>query len=193
MALHALQYCERLFYLEEVEEIRVADERVYAGRDLHELLDGEDESGTEHRSFALASETLGLMGKIDAFRRRDAAWTAYEHKRGQCARGHGGASEAWETDRIQVAAYAMLLEEATGEAVPEGRVRYHASGVTIRVPIDDALRAAVREKVERARELRLSTRRPPVTPTPRLCRRGLGVAGGRRVDRRSSRARSTFS
>src|SRR6266508_1994771 len=59
MALHALQYCERLFYLEEVEEIRVADERVYAGRDLHELLDGEDESGTEHRSFALASETLG--------------------------------------------------------------------------------------------------------------------------------------
>ena len=26
MALHALAYCERLFYLEEVEEIRVADE-----------------------------------------------------------------------------------------------------------------------------------------------------------------------
>lgn len=25
MALHALAYCERLFYLEEVEEIRVAD------------------------------------------------------------------------------------------------------------------------------------------------------------------------
>ena len=28
MALHALAYCERLFYLEEVEEIRVADHRV---------------------------------------------------------------------------------------------------------------------------------------------------------------------
>lgn len=25
MALHALAYCERLFYLEEVEEIRIAD------------------------------------------------------------------------------------------------------------------------------------------------------------------------
>lgn len=35
MALHALAYCERLFYLEEVEEIRVADYRVYAGRTLH--------------------------------------------------------------------------------------------------------------------------------------------------------------
>ena len=35
MSLHALQYCERLFYLEEVEEMRVADARVYAGRRLH--------------------------------------------------------------------------------------------------------------------------------------------------------------
>ena len=32
MALHALAYCERLFYLEEVEELRVADEAVWAGR-----------------------------------------------------------------------------------------------------------------------------------------------------------------
>ena len=32
MALHALAYCERLFYLEEVEEIRIADAAVYAGR-----------------------------------------------------------------------------------------------------------------------------------------------------------------
>lgn len=31
MSLHALLYCERLFYLEEVEEIRVADASVYAG------------------------------------------------------------------------------------------------------------------------------------------------------------------
>jgi CRISP-associated protein Cas1 len=32
MALHALAYCERLFYLEEVEEIRIANDAVYAGR-----------------------------------------------------------------------------------------------------------------------------------------------------------------
>ncbi len=34
MALHALAYCERLYYL--VEEIRIADHRIYAGRTLHE-------------------------------------------------------------------------------------------------------------------------------------------------------------
>lgn len=33
--LHARLYGERLFYLEEVEEIRAADEAVYAGRTLH--------------------------------------------------------------------------------------------------------------------------------------------------------------
>src|SRR5262245_42578423 len=38
MALHALAYCDRLFYLEEVEEIRLADAAVYAGRRLHEEL-----------------------------------------------------------------------------------------------------------------------------------------------------------
>jgi CRISPR-associated protein Cas1 len=41
MALHALAYCERLFYLEEVEEIRIADEAVYTGRRFmhHWMLD----------------------------------------------------------------------------------------------------------------------------------------------------------
>lgn len=42
MALHALAYCERLFYLEEVEEIRIADAAVYAGRRLHEELTADE-------------------------------------------------------------------------------------------------------------------------------------------------------
>ena len=46
-SLHALAYCERLFFLEEVERLRVADERVYAGRTLHVEIerDEEDENG----------------------------------------------------------------------------------------------------------------------------------------------------
>ncbi len=43
MSLHALAYCQRLFYLEEVEEIRVADDRVYAGRELHASLEADEE------------------------------------------------------------------------------------------------------------------------------------------------------
>ena len=68
MALHALLYCERLFYLEEVEEIRIADAAVYAGRRLHEELAADE---GEIVSLVLESETLGIRGKVDCLRRRD--------------------------------------------------------------------------------------------------------------------------
>src|SRR5437762_14335771 len=79
MALHALAYCERLFYLEEVEELRVADDRVYAGRRLHENLEEEGELV----SVVLESDALGLTGKVDAIRKRDGQLIPYEHKRGR--------------------------------------------------------------------------------------------------------------
>ena len=110
MALHALAYCERLFYLEEVEEIRVADEAVYAGRALHEERSEPDPTGTEWRNFSLSSETLGLIGRVDAARQWDGAWVPYEHKRGRARRGADGSAEAWPSDRLQIVAYALLLE-----------------------------------------------------------------------------------
>src|SRR5579875_2712758 len=92
MSLHALAYCHRLFYLEEVEEIRRADDRVYAGRELHAGLEaGEDGERTQ---MELADDALGLRGKVDAIRRRDGSLIPYEHKRGR-ARRDGKAAEAW--------------------------------------------------------------------------------------------------
>lgn len=56
MALHALAFCERLFYLEEVEEIRVADANVYSGRRLHEEIDkGPEVYSHESEGVPLAS------------------------------------------------------------------------------------------------------------------------------------------
>src|SRR5690349_23562947 len=89
MALHALSYCPRLFYLEEVEEIRVADAAVYAGRELHAAL-AADEDG-ERTQLELADPGLGLVGKVDAVRRRDGSLLPYEHKRGRSRRGDDGA------------------------------------------------------------------------------------------------------
>ena len=67
MALHSLAYCERLFYLEEVEEIREADASVYAGRRLHDAWS----EGEEWESWQLSSEELGITGKVDALRKVD--------------------------------------------------------------------------------------------------------------------------
>ena len=167
MALHALAYCERLFYLEEVEEIRVADAAVYAGRRLHEELAADE---GEIVSLVLESETLGIRGKVDCLRRRDGRLIPYEHKRGRSAKGDDG-PQAWPSDRLQVCAYTLLLEEHTGTPIEEARVRYHATNKTVRVPVDEKARADVRRAIARARELNQSVERPPVTDNDRLCLR----------------------
>lgn len=165
MALHALVYCERLFYLEEVEEIRVADAAVFAGRTLHEDL---DEPG-EVVELTLESTSIGIRGRMDALRRRDGALFPIEHKRGRSQRGADRKPCAWESDRVQAVAYAMLLEEHSGVPVNETRIRYHKDNVTVRVAADPEQRAEVHRYVARARELCSSPDRPPVTKNERLC------------------------
>ena len=167
MALHALAYCQRLFYLEEVEEIRVADHRVFAGRQLHARLEAKEDG--KSMSLDLASESLGLLGKVDCLRRRDGSYLPYEHKRGLPARHLDGTPEAWLPDRLQLIAYAVLLEETFGCPIPEGRVRYHAANVTVRVPIDDRAKIDLRDAIAEAQRLRETVERPPITDNPRLC------------------------
>jgi CRISPR-associated protein Cas1 len=167
-SLHALAYCERLFYLEEVENMRVADGAVYAGRRLHVELEREEDE-EEWLTLNLESERWGLTGKIDCVRRRDGAIIPYEHKRGRAARSREGTAETWPSDRLQVIAYAALVEEQTGREVLEGRVRYHADNVMVRVPIDEKSRADLARAVTRARELQGTVERPPVTENERLC------------------------
>jgi CRISPR-associated protein Cas1 len=168
-SLHAFAYCPRLFYLQEVERQSTPDARVYAGRELHAAL-AADEDG-EAVALELRSPTLGLVGKVDCLRRRDGEYLPYEHKRGQPARPHHGAPAAWPSDRLQIVAYAVLLEEAFGQPIPEGRVRYHAGNVTVRVPIDAAARQELTTALATARQLRNALDRPPVADNERLCTR----------------------
>lgn len=169
MGLHSLVYCERLHYLEEVEEVRLADASVYAGRSLHERSEDADPAEVEFRGLELTSERLGLTGKLDAARTRDGLLVPYEHKRGRAVHNTDGSVEAWDTDIMQVTAYAMLLEEHAGRPVPEARIRYHTDNVTVRIPITGERRAAVETAVARARELRNLTTRPPVNENARKC------------------------
>ncbi len=164
MSLHALAYCERLFYLEEVEEIRVADHRVYAGRTLHEAKLPADEG--EAGSATLESEQWGLRGKVDYVRYRDGKLIPFEHKRGR-SRG----DDAWESDRLQVIAYAALLSEHFGRSIMEGRVRYHANNKTVRVAIDAPAFEHLRQAIVRARELSSTVDRPPIAANENLCAR----------------------
>ncbi len=169
IALHDLLYCERLFFLTEVEGIQCPNTLIYAGRRLHTERFPADDETPEMRSFEVGSEAWGLIGKVDAVRRRDGAWVAYEHKRGRCRRGADDSVEAWPSDRIQAIAYAVLIEEELGEPVTEARVRYHADNVTAMLPVDQSARDDLRRAIERARELRQTTARPPVHPNEKVC------------------------
>lgn len=166
-ALHALLYCERLFFLEEVEEIRLADASVYAGRTLHEEL--AEEEGEEQRSFFLTSETLGLTGKMDAVRHKNGNWVVYEHKRGKPMLRKGEAAQAWDSDIVQATAYSLLLEEHLQRELEEARIRYHGQNTTVLVPLNEENRQKVFEAIRRARELRASTDRPPVCDSSKKC------------------------
>ncbi|MGD9932895.1 MAG: CRISPR-associated protein Cas4, partial [Dehalococcoidia bacterium] len=169
MGLHSLVYCERLHYLEEVEEVRLADASMYAGRSLHERWEAADPAEVEIRGLELTSEELGLTGRLDAARTRDGLLVPYEHKRGRAVRNADGSAEAWDTDVMQVTAYAMLLEEHVGRSVPEARIRYHTDNVTVRIPTTTERRSAVDAAVARAKELRSLTARPPVNENSRKC------------------------
>jgi CRISPR-associated protein Cas1 len=163
MALHALAYCERLYYLEEVEEIRVADANIYSGRRLHDKLD----KGPDIYSLELASERLGIRGKIDCVKRQSGDLIVSEHKKGRSNKGE----DAWPSDRLQVLAYTLLLAEHTGEQINEARIRYHADNKTIKIMISPGeAEKEVEVAVNRSRELRKSLQRPPVTASEHQCR-----------------------
>lgn len=166
-SLHALAYCERLFFLEEVERIRIADERVYAGRTLHVEIEREEDD--EILNVLMESNSLGLIGKVDCIRKRDGKIIPYEHKRGRSAKSKDSLPAAWDSDRLQVIAYSLLAEEHFGQTIPEGRIRYHADNVMVRVPVDEEARKDFRIHLARARTLQQSLDRPPVSVNERLC------------------------
>src|SRR5262249_33913906 len=167
-SLHALAYCERLFYLENVENLRVADERVYAGRRLHVEIERNEDEG-EWLTLQLESEKWGIVGKVDCVRRRDGRLIPYEHKRGRAARGMDGEAAPWWGDKLQMIAYAALIEEHSGRPVTEGLIRYHADNKTVGVEIDDEAWRSLAEAIGRPRELQSTVIRPPVAANEKLC------------------------
>ena len=97
-ALHALAYCPRLYYLEEVEKLYTQNAAIFAGRRLHAELEKQEEENWE--DLFLTSEELGLRGKVDALRTRDGKTIPYEHKRGRCCRDENKQPQAWDSDRL---------------------------------------------------------------------------------------------
>lgn len=153
-------YCPRLAYLEWVQGEWAESADTVEGRAAHRRVDkpagrpprpgkpaadhaasadaAEPEPRIHVRSLELSSQALGLVARLDLAEFEGTRAVPVDYKRGKrphVARG------AYEPERIQLCAQALLLEEH-GYIAPEGVLYFVASKERVPVVFDDELKAA---------------------------------------------------
>ncbi|MGJ5180696.1 CRISPR-associated endonuclease Cas4g/Cas1g [Bradyrhizobium oligotrophicum] len=161
-------YCPRLAFLEwvdgewadsgDTEEGRRAHVRVDAGGGKMPAPDAVDtRPDFAARSVTLASDRLGIIGKMDLIEGEDGTVTPVDTKKGK--RPHV-AEGAYEPERVQVCAQALILEDA-GYKVREGAIWYGGSRERVRIVLDEALRVRTRAAIADLRLAAAAGRMPP--------------------------------
>ncbi|SFU30122.1 CRISPR-associated endonuclease Cas4g/Cas1g [Alicyclobacillus macrosporangiidus] len=167
--LNELAYCERLFHLMHVQGLFDESADTVEGTLQHRRAElrqrpsqvGPDAWEEAPQSLYLGDEELGIVGKLDAIRRReDGVWEPIESKHASAPRDsdrfrvgewelEGG---AWPNDQIQLCAQGLLLR-ANGFQTVAGQIFYRGNRKTIRVQFSEALIEATRSVIRRAHEL----------------------------------------
>ncbi|EJW11567.1 CRISPR-associated RecB family exonuclease Cas4b / CRISPR-associated protein Cas1 [Rhodovulum sp. PH10] len=161
-------FCPRLAFLEwvdgewadsgDTEEGRRAHVRVDAGGGTLPAAETVDEKPDfSVRSVTLASEKLGIVGKMDLVEGEDGAVTPVDTKKGK--RPHV-AEGAYAPERVQVCAQALILEDA-GYRVSEGAIWYAGSRERVRIALDDVLRGETRTAISQLRLAAAAGKLPP--------------------------------
>lgn len=185
-ALQHLLFCERQCALIHIEQQWAENRLTVEGQHLHRK--AHQESGDRQRDLriarglALRSLTLGLIGKADVveFRPLDdparqrlaergpwgdrlatGAWavTPVEYKRGKPKKD--------DSDRVQLCAQAICLEEMLGRQIPAGALFYGARRRRTDVVFDQPLRQRTIAAAARLHELIASRRTPPARREPK--------------------------
>lgn len=109
----------------------------------------------------LRSDRYGLQGRPDYVVQDGRHYIPVEVKSGDAP------AVPYDSHRLQLAAYCLLVEEATGKAPPHGVIRYDDRAV--RVPYDAALRGELLATIEEMRRHLRAGESPPPTPFPARC------------------------
>jgi len=167
--LNEVVYCPRLFYLEHVAREWEDSADTVAGKRVHRRVDEKAsplppaeailEDG-EARSVTVASETEGIIAKLDLVESRDGSVRPVDYKRGSTPNAERVPGGVWPADRVQVGAQMVALRDS-GYRCTEGVVYYAASKTRVTIPFDDALVTDVRAAVAEARRLQSVTVPPP--------------------------------
>src|SRR5579883_1997568 len=181
-------YCPRLAFLEWVDGEWADSGDTEQGRRTHVRVDAgggrlpapedtDDKPDFAARAVTLASEQLGIIAKMDLIEGADGTVTPVDTKKGK--RPHV-AEGAYEPERVQVCAQALILEEA-GYRVAEGAIWFAGSRERVRIALDDALRARTREAIANLRLAAAAGRLPPPLVDSPKCAKCSLAAGSRRV------------
>jgi len=181
-ALQHLIFCERQCALIHIEQAWADNPLTVEGKLLHERADSaapESRAGVRiARGLTLHSLRLGLSGKADVVEFRNAGdemrgtslpgvsghWVPFpvEYKRGKPKRD--------DSDRVQLCAQALCLEEMLAVPVPAGALFYGRTRRRLDVHFDTGLRARTETACVRLHELLLSGRTPAAVREPKCSR-----------------------
>ena len=171
-ALRHFLYCPRSCALIHLEQIWEENAYTAEGRLLHERADsGKAETRGDIKTVTglwLCSRELGLSGRADVveFHREDGQWLPYpvEYKRGR--------PKTHDSDRVQLCAQALCLEEMLGLPIPEGALFYGKTRRRQVVTFDEALRQKTQQTAVDVHEIL----RQGVTPPPAADERCAGCS-----------------
>lgn len=169
-ALQHLLFCERQCALIHIEGLWAENRLTVEGRHLHDKAhDGPDETRAGvrlARGLSLRSLRLGLAGRADVVEFHPAASPAgtprpfpVEYKRGKPKRD--------DSDRVQLCAQALCLEEMLAVEVPLGALFYGTTRRRLDVHFDAGLRGRTEEAAARLHELIASGRTPRAVREPK--------------------------
>lgn len=160
-------YCPRLAYLEWVEGEWAESGDTAEGRRSHRRVDEgsgrlpapeeADDVVRRARGVTMSSQRLGIIAKMDVVDLEDGVAMPVDFKKGK--RPHVAAG-AYEPERVQVCAQAMILED-NGYRVEQGALWYVASRERVPVVLDDQLRARTNDAISGLRSAAMAGRRPP--------------------------------
>ena len=111
------------------------------------------------RSVTLASDSLGVLAKLDLIEGEGTRVTPVDYKRGQ-PRYEDGKLSAWKPERVQICLQALILREH-GYECAAGILYFHSTRQRVRIEIDQPLIDETLKSVRRARAIAESTTVPP--------------------------------
>ena len=112
------------------------------------------------RSVTLASDTLGVVAKLDLVEGNGTRVTPVDYKRGKPRRSSDGSLSAWKPERVQICLQALVLRE-NGFECDSGVLYFNSTRQRVTIVIDEPLIEETLKAVKRARAIALRDAPPP--------------------------------